>query len=177
MKMRTIVSTLLLSMFAVQAHASRQAVTCTSLDAGRKLNVYLDFDPAATQETVWSNGSIITYKLADKNGQNTTSARVGLDIPSTMFKAPYSGKFLLTSLYDVNTLQKAGSGYSSRFNNEDYRGFHGTDDDRRWDAMVYIPNSVIGQNAKSFPGLTTIQMDLMDEGYYHIDLKCSSEIR
>ena len=179
MKMRSIVSGLLLSLFVVQAHASRQAVTCVEVSkgSGSKMKVYLDFDPAASQETVWSNGSIITYKLGSENGQNLTSARVGFDIPSSEFKAPYSGKTLLTALYEVNVLEKAGGGYSYKFNNEDYRSFHGHDQNQRWDAMVYIPNSVIGQNAKSFPGLATIQMDLMDQGYFHIDLNCSSEIR
>ncbi len=183
MKMHSVVSGLLLSLFVVQAQASRQAITCVevSKNKGDKLKVYLDFDPAVSQETIWSkdaqgNGVIITYKLGSKDGNGLTSARVGLEIPSSEFKKPYSGRFLLTDFYDINTDEKTG-GYAYKFDGQPYHGFHGHDKDQRWDTMVYIPSSIIGQNAKSFPGLTTIQMDLMDQGYYHIDLNCSSVIK
>lgn len=183
MKIGSIVTGLLLSVFVAQAHASRQYVTCVEVAKGGKLKAYLDFDPSVTQETIWQkdpNGtgsSIITYKNGTNNNGNNTTARVGLEIPSSQFKAPYSGRFLFTDFYDVNTVQKAGSGYSDKFDNQAYRLFHGHDKDQRWDMMVYIPDSIIGKDAKDFAGLATIQMDLMDQGYYHVDMTCSSTMR
>lgn len=174
---------LLVLVFAAQAQASRQAVTCQEVSKSKsKIKVYLDYDPALVLDDNWQkdakgNTIIVPYTLGAADIGTETTVRVGIEIPNSQFRKPYSGRFLLTGLYDANSIEEAGSGYSYKFGGQAYRSFHGSDENGRWDAMVYIPDSVTGQTEKSFPGLLTIQMDLMDQGYYHIDLTCSSVVK
>jgi|GEM_PF-2380118 len=181
--MKKSILSLLVILMAGQAYAARETVVCKEAsDAKSKIKVYLDYDPSVALDNNWQKDKeghsiIAPYALAETDAQGKTTARVGIEIPSSQFKKPYSGRFLLNGLYKVNALEKAGSGYSYVFGNQDYRSFHGFDKNDLWDAMVYISDEATGQSLKSFPGLLTIQMDLMDQGYYHIDLVCSSVVK
>lgn len=159
-------------------YASRQLISCRN-EEGYKLSA--NFDPSKKIETVWKKDQhgdyIQTIILGNKDTKTTTTAKVFLTVPSSEFKKPYYGKFQYSEFYEVNISEEANSGYSYKFDGGPYQSFHGHDQEQHWDMMFYFDNSALGKNSKSFRALTTIQMDLMDQGYLHIDLKCSSKIQ
>src|SRR5438445_13082000 len=108
MKASIFVSGLMAVLLSSQAHASRQAVTCTEVSkAKNKIQVLMDFDPSVTIETIWKNNLIETIKLGTEDQGALTTARVGMVIPSSQFKMPYSGRFLFTDFYEVNSKDEA----------------------------------------------------------------------
>lgn len=176
--MRILNFVIALSVFTTLS-AQAEVVSCKAKDA-KGLTVKLDFDPTIAIPTIWKKdrdgrGYIEGIKLGKKNGAGLTTARVEMKIPRSEFKAPYSGTFEWSEYYEVNIEEKAGSGYSDRFGGKGYISFHGHDKDQLWDAMAYIPLQEVREENKTFPGLLTIQASIMDQGYYHIDLVCSSK--
>lgn len=169
--------------FAFNAFAARQKITCEEVTKSKsKHTLTVDFDPSLNLETMWKKSKklgdyIETYKLGEEDKGGKTTARLNFSVPGTKKQSQYSGKFSMTDYYEVNSPNEAGGGYSYKFGNKAYRSFHGHDENGRWDTMFYFPESALGQNAEDFPGLITMQMDIMDQGYYHIDMKCSSKVR
>lgn len=170
-----------LLMFSLAANATQEFVTCKEKSKTPGYKLSLRFDPNLSRAEVWKtdskgSGSIHPYSVGKTETKTQTATQVVLQIASTEFKKPYSGKFPFTGFYEVNVKEAAGTGYSYRFGGGAYRSFHGFDADSRWDMMVYLPETAIGNAEARFPGLITIQMDLMDQGYYHIDMICDSSI-
>ena len=162
------------------AYADRQAVVCKGGKGFEGFAVSLSFNPDKAIDTIWkkdkTHGAYIqTIKLGERDTRTATTARLAITVPSNFIKAPYNGKFPLTDFYEVNIRKAADSGYSYKFNGQGYRSFHGHDENQRWDMMFYFPEMIESGSASKFNALTTIQFDMMDQGYYHIDLVCSSK--
>jgi hypothetical protein len=181
MKKGILVLALIASLLASSAWASRETVSCAGKGKFKGYAAKLDFEAETALETVWAKNEIHTYVLGKtdsaKTNPPTTTAKVSFTVPSTAWKKPYSGTFPFTDFYEVNVLQKAGGDFGSTFKTDKpYRSFHGHDKDQRWDTMIYFGDDAIGKTADKFPALATIQADLMDQGYYFIELVCSSKV-
>lgn len=167
---------------ASTAHASRETIKCIQTGADRlKESVVVEFDPAISLEAqTYASGQYKglynTIKPGKADSSTETTANVVLNFPD--FKKPYGGRFPLVEFFNVNSHSAAGGGYSYKFDNKAYDSFHGEAEGGRWDIMIYVPDaSVRRASPAKFAGLLTSQMDLMDQGYYHIDLECSSTLK
>lgn len=172
MNLKMLLSLLFVSSLVVlpEVQAARQIVTCSNSGSGHK--AILNFNPAI-QLMNNSVKSVITKGSQDSG--NTTTAVVNVTIPKTKGEfLGYSGSFDLINYYSVN--HKENNGYSYKFNGQPYRTFHGNTKDDKIDMEVYIPDAIVGKESSSFNGLMVYQPSYLDEGYYHIDLVCSSKI-
>ena len=182
MRYRTLILILSTSLIVSSAWASREVIACKGVGKFKGYSAKLDFEAETTLSTVSENNMILTYKMGKQDSSEArppvTTAKVSLTVPTSAWKKPYSGTFAFTDFYEVNELNKAGGNFSAHLNSDKpYRSFHGHDKDQRWDMMVYFPDEVIGHAVDKFPGLAAMQADLMDQGYYFIELQCSSQLR
>lgn len=174
--MKTGISFILVAIFATSsAYAARQTIQCS--DSHGDYKVVMAFDPEVQLEKIWNDYHVEPYRLGNEDAHGFTAARMKLFVGTSEFKRPYAGTFLLSEFYEVNKFEKAGFGYSVKFGGQAYRIFHGQDKAHRWDTIVYIPDAVLGKEVSSFPALTTIQPDMANQGYYHIDMMCSSRLQ
>jgi len=168
---------LIAMLFTVNAFAARQTITCTEMTKSKKAHAFeASFDPAVSLEEVWKKNPdrIISYELGkdDKDGKST--ARATLTIPKGN---SLEGDYKFVSYYNVNTKEKAGSGYSnSDFGGEAYRSIHGSSKDQM-DMMFYYPESAVGQDLSNFSALVTYQPSFVDEGYMNVKMICQSIVK
>lgn len=182
--MRRSLSILFVMSVSLPAFAGvRQLISCAEKEVAKadQIKVSLNFDPSVSRDTIWAKDDkgrpfVKTYVAGDAEGELETTARVTVTIPKTRFRG-YSGRVAWSDFYDINTFEEAGSGYSYKFGGGPYRAFHGHDRDLSWDMMVYFPDAVSGKAAREFDGLLTMQMDIMDMGYFHIDLTCRARLK
>jgi hypothetical protein len=164
--------------------AARQHISCEEVTKSKsKHTVTLNIDPSAQLDVMWRHDAskggdyIVTYTQGDQDAGGKTTARVTITVPGSKKADPFEGKFPFSDYYEVNKLEKPGSGYSYKFGGKAYRSTHGHDKNMMWDMMVYYPEEIVGQNATDFQALITIQNKMMDQGYYHIDMNCDSSVR
>jgi hypothetical protein len=162
------------------AFARRQFVTC---DEGKNTKAQYtaraSFDPDIALDTVWrrlEKGSryIETYLPGEEDGNARTTAQVQFTVPGDkQFSKEFTGAFALSEFYNVNVFGTLG--------NEDavgpHRKFHGFDKNQRFDAILFLSNAGLRAGPEKFKGLLNIQPSNVSQGYYHINLVCSSRVR
>lgn len=155
---------------ASTAFASRMYITC---DEGKntktQYTAHASYDPAIALETMWKKSGrssyIVTYKQGKEDRGETTTARVGIAFPK--------GRVELREFYSVNVFGTQGYGDDVG----PYRAFHGHDKDQQYDLMLYFSDAGLRESPKKFKGLLTFQPAGLEQGYYHINLVCSSRER
>jgi len=163
----TILALLATFAFATLANAApKQTISCKEVDGKHKYIV--SFNPEAEQKEKWTREGIETYSLGKRNTKTTTTARAQLIYPN-------GEKEKLVRYYQVNQLEEKDGGYTDRFNGETLRSFSGTGSEESHITM-YLGESQIGKNDKDFKALVLYQWAMMDQGYYHIDMRCTSKV-
>jgi len=169
---------LFVSMFAFNAFAARQTITCVEKTKSKfKDEIVATFNPEVELNEMWRKGKfgdeIIGYTIGKEDSGAFTTARVSLTVAAN---SSFAGVYKLAGYYEVNQ-QKGTGGYASTFGGKPYRIIHGYDKIHSMDIMIYYPEEIVGQNATKFPGKLAYQPSVVDQGYYQPDMVCDSVVK